>query len=77
MQRLQISGGGCIVPPTAYSPKGRDCASIPNVTDITCKWGQCIICHCLHSLMQSADGSSCVSKEMSMMEMGHFTKEEH
>ena len=51
-----------MVPLTAYSPKGKDCTAIPNVADVACESGQCVIRHCLDGLVPSADGNSCVSE---------------
>jgi hypothetical protein len=56
-----IVGGGCAIPFASYSPKGKDCTTIPSVADVACEWGQCVVRHCLHGLVPSADGNSCVS----------------
>ena len=58
-----IAGGGCVVPLTAYSARGKDCTSIPNVADVACEYGECVVRHCLHGLVPSDDGSSCVSED--------------
>jgi len=54
------SCGGCVVPLTAYSPRGKDCTAIPSVADVACEYGECVVRRCLHGLVPSYDGSSCV-----------------
>jgi hypothetical protein len=52
-----------MVPLNAFSPKGTDCTSIIGVADVGCESGECVVRRCLHGLVPSSDGSSCVPKE--------------
>jgi hypothetical protein len=62
------SGGGCVVPLTAYSPKGKDCTAIPGVADVFCQFGECAVRRCLPGLVPSADGTRCVLKHPKSMQ---------
>ena len=59
---LIISGGGCALPLTPYSPIGQDCTAIPGVADVACHSGECRVLRCMLGYDQSHDGTECVSK---------------
>ena len=56
-----LSGGGCVLPLTPFSPIGQDCTSLPGVADVSCLSGECVIHRCMSGYSLSRDGTRCTS----------------
>ena len=57
----KISGGGCVLPLTPFSPIGQDCTTLPGVADVSCLSGECVVHRCMPGYTLSHDGTRCIS----------------
>ena len=60
------TGGGCIVNSpfstlAADAPTGKDCSAIPNVADVLCQSGECVVNACKTGFQLSPAGDACVA----------------
>ena len=63
LKNIMISGGGCVLPLTPFSPIGQDCTNLPGVADVSCLSGECVIHHCMPGYTLSPEGTGCISAQ--------------
>jgi len=56
-------GGGCSIPLDAYSPRGRDCSTIPGVASVSCRNAGCVVHECMPGYAISYDKSTCYDED--------------
>jgi hypothetical protein len=59
----ELVGGGCSIPLHEDSPRGRDCSSIPGVTDVSCYNGACRVDGCMPGYRVSSNRRTCYNDE--------------
>ncbi|KAI9070008.1 hypothetical protein FKP32DRAFT_1535591, partial [Trametes sanguinea] len=58
------SCGGCVYNDSPFGERtaggGRDCSAIPNVDNVRCDKGECVIGKCMHGFYLTEEGDRCL-----------------